>query len=729
MKKILYYFFILFILSLFLGIFYLSTIGFETSRFNNSIIKGVKSKDSNVELELKKIKIKLDLKKIQLFLSTSNPKITYQDTRIPITEIKIYSKLNQIFNTKVKISRATFVIKKFKTEDVKKIAIRIKPSNFKNYLLNNLYGGEIEKASFDISIDKNFTITNYKARGEIKKTNAKIIDNFLIKDISFNFIIDKKLTLINSLRATYDGFLISGGSINLQKKKNIEIKSKFNSTFNLNTSQTKKLFKKIKFFQENLIESEGSLIHEIDLKINNNYKIIDYEYKSKGTISKSNLILKNRLKNSIIKKPIKKIVFQKIKLEINYNKKDKNSFTLDGLYSTDKLNFKRFNIKNSLIKKKQNYFIDFNLSNDLFFDVINFKTNSKNASNIKIEFSITNNNLMFESIDFTEGKNNISIAGLSLNNKKEIKNFTRVKILTFDKNEKKNNFIINLGKKIYIKGESYDSTNLLKLLSGGGKSNLFKNFNKEIAIEIKELKTKSNISLGNFNLIGFIEKGELHKLSAKSEFSEGKYLDVSLKKDPNKKKILEVYSDFPQALLGDYKFFEGIRDGTLLYSSVMDKTGSASKLTIENFRVTKAPTFATLLTLADLRGFADLLSGQGMGFDVLEINMKDDGNVTVVEDILALGNSVSLQMSGYVEKNTGLVSFSGTLVPAKTLNKMVAKIPLVGNILVGNKVGEGIFGVSFKIKGLPGNIKTTVDPLKTITPRFITRALERIKKN
>jgi len=729
MKKILYYFFILFILSLFLGIFYLSTIGLETSRFNNSIIKGVKSKDSNVELELKKIKIKLDLKKIQLFLSTSNPKITYQDTRIPITEIKIYLKLNQIFNTKAKISRATFVIKKFKTEDVKKIAIRIKPSNFKNYLLNNLYGGEIEKASFDISIDKNFTITNYKARGEIKKTNAKIIDNFLIKDISFNFIIDKKLTLINSLRATYDGFLISGGSINLQKKKNIEIKSKFNSTFNLNTSQTKKLFKKIKFFQENLIESEGSLIHEIDIKINNNYKIIDYEYKSKGTISKSNLILKNRLKNGIIKKPIKKIVFQKIKLEINYNKKDKNSFILDGLYSTDKLNFKRFNIKNSLTKKKQNYLIDLNLPNDLFFDVINFKTNSKIASNIKSKFSITNNNLMFDSIDFTEGKNNISIAGLSLNNKKEIKNLTRVKILTFDKNEEKNNFIINHGKKIYIKGESYDSTNLLKLLSGGGKSNLFKNFNKEIVIEIKELKTKSNISLGNFNLIGFIEKGKLHKLSAKSEFSEGKYLDVTLKKDPNKKKILEVYSDSPQALLGDYKFFEGIRDGTLLYSSVMDKTGSASKLTIENFRVTKAPTFATLLTLADLRGFADLLSGQGMGFDVLEINMKDDGNVTVVEDILALGNSVSLQMNGYVEKNTGLVSFSGTLVPAKTLNKMVAKIPLVGNILVGNKVGEGIFGVSFKIKGLPGNIKTTVDPLKTITPRFITRALERIKKN
>ncbi len=72
---------------------------------------------------------------------------------------------------------------------------------------------------------------------------------------------------------------------------------------------------------------------------------------------------------------------------------------------------------------------------------------------------------------------------------------------------------------------------------------------------------------------------------------------------------------------------------------------------------------------------------------------------------------------------------SGTLVPAKTLNSLVSKIPVVGNILVGDKVGEGVFGVSFKMKGLPGDVKTTVNPVKTLTPRFITRALEKMKKN
>ena len=55
-------------------------------------------------------------------------------------------------------------------------------------------------------------------------------------------------------------------------------------------------------------------------------------------------------------------------------------------------------------------------------------------------------------------------------------------------------------------------------------------------------------------------------------------------------------------------------------------------------------------------------------------------------------------------------------------------IPVIGDILIGKEIGEGVFGVSFKMKGPPGKIKTTVNPIKTLTPRFITRALEKRKK-
>ena len=104
----------------------------------------------------------------------------------------------------------------------------------------------------------------------------------------------------------------------------------------------------------------------------------------------------------------------------------------------------------------------------------------------------------------------------------------------------------------------------------------------------------------------------------------------------------------------------------------------------------------------------------------------NQNNIIEIEELYAIGPAISILMSGYIEKNK-LVSLRGTLVPATTVNRTISSIPLLGDILVGKKIGEGVFGVSFKIKGPAKNLKTTVNPIKTLTPRFITRTLEKIK--
>ena len=100
--------------------------------------------------------------------------------------------------------------------------------------------------------------------------------------------------------------------------------------------------------------------------------------------------------------------------------------------------------------------------------------------------------------------------------------------------------------------------------------------------------------------------------------------------------------------------------------------------------------------------------------------------LTTIHELYAIGPAVSILMDGYIESDK-LISLRGTLVPATTINRSIASIPLLGSILVGKKTGEGIFGVSFKVKGTSKNLETTVNPIKTLTPRFITRTLEKIK--
>ena len=123
----------------------------------------------------------------------------------------------------------------------------------------------------------------------------------------------------------------------------------------------------------------------------------------------------------------------------------------------------------------------------------------------------------------------------------------------------------------------------------------------------------------------------------------------------------------------------------------------------------------------------DALSGDGLSFEKLEMKMTKDHQVLTLNELYAIGPSVSILMDGYVESKTGLVSLRGTMVPAKTLNRFLSKLPIVGDILIPKEIGEGLFGISFKMKGAPGKIRTTVNPIKTLTPRFIPKALKKSK--
>ena len=232
--------------------------------------------------------------------------------------------------------------------------------------------------------------------------------------------------------------------------------------------------------------------------------------------------------------------------------------------------------------------------------------------------------------------------------------------------------------------------------------------------------------LKNFKLIGKIKKGKFIKISSKGDFGDNNFLDITMRKDKqNNKKYLEIYSDLTKPLLTEYSFFNGLTGGKLLYSSIIDGENSNSKLKIENFKVINAPGMIKLLSLADLGGLADLAEGEGLSFDLLEINMEKNKDFIKLNEILAVGPSISVLMDGY--QDLAVTSLKGTLIPAKNLNKMISKIPVIGNIIIPKDVGEGLFGISFKIKGSSGKIKTTINPIRTITPRFIQKIID--KKN
>ena len=193
-------------------------------------------------------------------------------------------------------------------------------------------------------------------------------------------------------------------------------------------------------------------------------------------------------------------------------------------------------------------------------------------------------------------------------------------------------------------------------------------------------------------------------------------------------KVTTLFLDQATPVIKRYKFIKGFSGGSLDFYSSKKGEKSVSNLKVYNFKLKELPILTKILTLASLQGIADILSGEGITFDEFEMNFNNQNNLMTIDEMYAIGPAISILMDGYIENNK-LISLRGSLVPATTINKAIGTIPVLGKILVGSKTGEGVFGVSFKIKGPPKKLETTVNPIKTLTPRFITRTLENIKKN
>ena len=90
MKKLFFITSITLFFLLFALMFILSTIGFETDRFNKFIIDQAIENKKNISLKLETVKFKFDLKDFNLFVETENPELIYKDLKIPIQNVKVY---------------------------------------------------------------------------------------------------------------------------------------------------------------------------------------------------------------------------------------------------------------------------------------------------------------------------------------------------------------------------------------------------------------------------------------------------------------------------------------------------------------------------------------------------------------------------------------------------------------------------------------------------------------
>ena len=705
----------------------LSTVGIKTTKFNSLITKKIKQSNKFIDLKLKEINFKLDIKEVSLFLETTNSEIIYRDVLVPADSLKVYVDFTSLLKSKPKIKKINLYLLDLEVQKIKKLATTLKPSNFKNLINSNLLEGIIS-TNLEFYLDRNNSFENLIAKGEVSNLKLKISDDINLNKTNFNFFADQSDILITNIIGELKGVIISDGDLKITLASSISVESNFLADIKFDKLLLKKYLKSnsnLKYkknFKDLKAKINNSLLFEFD----QTFKLKNYKIKSQGKIDTFKLNFDTPLKNNFLEKDIKNLEIIEAEYTSSFNQKQ-SDFKVSGKYSLSENKFFNFNFTNKLAKKFFDLKININFDERFFLEAINYEKSEGVIANLVFDLKKNNKRIELNNLKYTENKNLIIFEGININNGILV-DLKKIFVSTYMKNKKNNDFEITFDKKINVKGDLFDALNLAKFLDSKGKNNFLQKINKEIEVDLKNINVPLSQNLKNFKLIGDIKEGDFIKITSKGDFGNDKFLDITMKSDKkSEKKYLEIYSDLPQPLLAEYVFFKGLSGGNLFFSSIIERNISSSKLKIENFKVINAPGMVKLLSLADLGGLADLAEGDGLSFDILEINMNKKNNLLELKEIYAVGPSISVIMEGYQYVN-GITSLRGTLIPAKTLNKMISKIPVIGEIVIPKDVGEGLFGISFKMKGPPGNVKTTINPIRTITPRFIQKIIEREKK-
>ncbi|MDC1185483.1 hypothetical protein N8006_01310 [Candidatus Pelagibacter ubique] len=712
-------------------VIYLSSFGIKTDKFNKEIIKNVSKINKKINLSLNEVNYLLNPLNFSINISTKNPKILLEDKSLDLKDITSNISLKSFISNQFSIDDLKISTKEIKIKDLISLT-RVVEGSPQLFVLDSITKEGLISTNINLKFGLDGEIkNNYQITGTVKKAKFNIFNKVEIDDLNLLFNISNNQLTLKKIETNLNSIKLKSPSIKIEKKKDVffvdgEVA---NEEQNFDINKLKPIFgdlpndieiEKIDFNSVNIFSfNVNKKLKLNNLKLETNLNLENFQ------IVKNPLNLKNFLPNYA-----EQIKFKDHKIKIKLTK-GRLDIKGDGdIYIGDVSE----QLSYSVIKDAGEITFDTNLNiknNPLTINFLDYKKKKENSSEILLKgIYKKNKELIFKDISITEKNNQILIKDLLFSKKFKIKDLSYIKLNYRNKNDLLNDLELKKNKSNFsINGKSFDATQLINnSMSDDESTTIFENFNSKFDIKIGTTFINKNDHTKNLAGYFTFKNNKLDKLNLASTFSNNKKMNLSIETNNQNETITKFFSNYPKPLIKRYDFIKGFEEGYLNFNSIKKDGVSNSVLIIDNFKVKEVPVFAKLLSLASLQGIADLLTGEGIRFTDFEMRYSSQKGLTNIEEMYAIGPAISILMDGYIESKK-LVSLRGTLVPATTINRSIASIPLLGKILIGEKTGEGVFGVSFKIKGPPKNLSTTVNPIKTLTPRFITRTLEKIKKN
>jgi hypothetical protein len=224
--------------------------------------------------------------------------------------------------------------------------------------------------------------------------------------------------------------------------------------------------------------------------------------------------------------------------------------------------------------------------------------------------------------------------------------------------------------------------------------------------------------------------GAVSALDLKGNTAGGGNVYVRFKPEAGSTSQLFIDASDAGAMLRAFGIYENVVGGRLVVSGVPYDGNTMAHMkgqaALENFTVVKAPGLARLLNAMSLTGMGSLLNGKGITFKKLQTNFTwadgPTGKYILIADGRTSGASLGLTFDGNLNRESKEMDITGTIIPVSEVNKLISKIPLVRDILLGGKSGS-LIAATYKMSGPTEDPKVSINPLSVLTPGIIRKIL------
>lgn len=202
------------------------------------------------------------------------------------------------------------------------------------------------------------------------------------------------------------------------------------------------------------------------------------------------------------------------------------------------------------------------------------------------------------------------------------------------------------------------------------------------------------------------------------------YHNINLSSSHGKKKFY-LESNFVPGLLNIFDINLKINTGSLKIEGEQssDLKTYDGKIVGKDFVFLDTPFLADFITLFSLQGLAQKLKDGGIIFESLNGKYVLSEDKLRIVDSLLKGSELGIQFDSVIGLEDDYFLTTGSVIPAYTINTLLTKFPIVGDIITAGSPEDGLIGAKFEVEKEDDEYKISYNPISVFVPNLIKNFL------